>query len=141
MLNKIMYNKDVIMKIFETTFKTEVVSEYKFCDTRKWRFDFCIPKYKIAIEVEGGVFERRTYKDKSGKLITVQGGRHNSVKGFLNDIEKYNAASLLGYTLFRFTPSNIVSAYALDMISMFIENKKADISTGLKPNPCQPINN
>jgi very-short-patch-repair endonuclease len=115
-----MYDKATIVKIFKTTFKTEVVSEYKFCDTRKWKFDFYIPKYKIAIEVEGGVYKKRTYKDKNGRLITVQGGRHNSAKGFLNDMEKYNAASLLGYTLFRFTHENLITSYCLDMISMYI---------------------
>lgn len=55
---------------------------------RKWESDFIIEKYMIAIEYEGGV---------------VSGKGHASRKRFLEDVEKYNAYSIYGYSLLRFT--------------------------------------
>lgn len=63
-------------------------SEYRFHPKRKWRFDFADPFQKIAIELEGGVWT---------------GGRHTRPEGFTKDCEKYNAAALLGWRVFRFT--------------------------------------
>lgn len=62
--------------------------EYRFSSTRRWRFDYAYPKKKIAIEYEGG---------------TATKGRHVRIKGYSNDCEKYNNASLLGWRVFRFT--------------------------------------
>jgi very-short-patch-repair endonuclease len=61
--------------------------EYRFHGTRRWRFDFAWPAYKIAVEIEGGVWAR---------------GRHNRGKGFVQDCEKYNHAAALGWRVFRF---------------------------------------
>lgn len=81
--------------------------EYKFHPDRKWRFDYAIPEYKIAIEVEGGVWKKTTYTDKDGKELTIQGGRHTTGKGYINDLEKYNTATAMGWAVFRVTPSQI----------------------------------
>lgn len=62
--------------------------EYQFCD-RRWRFDFAWPDSMVALEVEGGVFTA---------------GAHASVKGILNDINKYNAAQHLGWRVIRAIP-------------------------------------
>lgn len=62
--------------------------EYRFHDTRRWRFDFAWPERNVAVEIEGGVWTR---------------GRHTRGKGFENDCEKYNAAVLLGWRVLRFT--------------------------------------
>ncbi|MDR3328182.1 MAG: hypothetical protein LBT04_08750, partial [Prevotellaceae bacterium] len=74
--------RDVFTIICKTDIGVEVVKEYTFHPTRKWRFDYAIPEHKIAIEVEGGIWT---------------GGRHTSSKGFLGDMEKYNAGTLLGW--------------------------------------------
>ena len=55
---------------------------------RRWRFDFAWPAEQVAAEVEGGIWSR---------------GRHVRGTGFENDCEKYNAATLLGWRVFRFT--------------------------------------
>jgi len=68
------------------------VSEYRFDSKRKWRFDFSHPELKIAIEIEGGVWSK---------------GRHLRGQGFINDMEKYNKASLLGWKILRYTPQQI----------------------------------
>lgn len=79
----------------------ECVKEYRFYKTRKWRFDYALPKYKIALEVEGGVWTR---------------GRHVRPQGFINDITKYNTATLLGWRVFRCTPSDLMSENTLLLI-------------------------
>lgn len=86
----------------------ECVKEYRFHNTRKWRFDYAIPAHKIALEVEGGVWT---------------GGRHTSPKGFLGDIEKYNTATLLGWRVFRTTPAELYSRSTLDLIRGAINNE------------------
>lgn len=73
-----------ILDIYGIDYKTE----YRFHATRKWRFDYAIPDYLIAIEYEGGVFSD---------------GRHTRGTGFVNDCDKYNAAILDGWRLLRYT--------------------------------------
>jgi very-short-patch-repair endonuclease len=70
----------------------EPVREYVFAPPRRWRFDFCFPPVKIAVECEGGVWS---------------GGRHTRGKGFEGDCEKYDQAVLQGWRVLRFTPSQI----------------------------------
>lgn len=66
--------------------------EFRFCPDRKWRFDFAFPDHKVAVECEGGVWTR---------------GRHTRPIGFINDCEKYNKATVLGWKVFRFTTANV----------------------------------
>lgn len=70
------------------------VYEMKFHPLRRWRFDFAIPKYKIAIEVEGAVWIN---------------GRHTRGSGFIKDIEKYNAATILGWRVLKYTKENMAN--------------------------------
>lgn len=62
------------------------VREYKFHPTRKFRLDFAWPDLKFAVEIEGGLFK---------------GGRHQTMKGFIGDCEKYEAAMILGWVVYR----------------------------------------
>lgn len=80
--------------------------EYRFAPPRKWRFDFCWIARKLAIEIEGGVFSR---------------GRHTRPGGFIKDIEKYNAAASLGWTVMRFTTSQAKSGFALNTIESLLK--------------------
>jgi very-short-patch-repair endonuclease len=68
------------------------VSEYRFYPTRRWRFDYAYPEKKIAVEIEGGAFTM---------------GRHTRGAGFIGDMEKYNAATMLGWRILRYTPKGI----------------------------------
>ena len=72
-------------------FNLECVTEFKFDPVRRWRADYFIPDLNMIIEVEGGAFIR---------------GRHTMGVGFINDMEKYNSATLAGYRVFRVTPQN-----------------------------------
>jgi len=64
--------------------------EYKFHPTRKWRFDFAWPDFKVAVELEG-------IGNPSQK------SRHTTFTGYAADCEKYNAAAELGWRVFRYT--------------------------------------
>lgn len=83
----------------------ECVKEYKFHPVRKWRFDYAIPSALVALEVEGGVWT---------------GGRHINPKGFLNDMEKYNAATLMGWAVYRTTPDDLYTGKTLELLKTAI---------------------
>lgn len=77
--------------------------ELMFHPTRRWRFDFCFPAQKLAVEVEGGIWAQ---------------GRHTRGAGFQEDCTKYNEAVLLGWRVMRFTPGMIKSGEALRYVEM-----------------------
>lgn len=62
--------------------------EYKFLDSRRFRFDLAWPALKVAFEREGGTW---------GK------GRHTSGKGYRNDCDKYSLAAIEGWAVIRAT--------------------------------------
>lgn len=88
----------------------EPTYELIFCPPRKWQFDLSWPDYKVALEVEGGVFTR---------------GAHGSVEGILRDMEKYNAAGLLGWRVFRVTPDALFKADCALMLKTALSVKPA----------------
>lgn len=63
------------------------VTEYRFCMTRRWRADFAWPDILLLVEMEGGLWGN---------------GRHNRAGGYIADLEKYNYAAELGYTVLRY---------------------------------------
>lgn len=65
--------------------------EYVFAAPRKFRADYAWPEQKILLEVDGGVWT---------------GGRHTRGGGFLSDHEKGNLAAMLGWRVFKTTPSD-----------------------------------
>lgn len=68
----------------------EPVHELSFHPARKWKFDFAYPEKRLAFEVEGGLWVN---------------GRHN--RAVDKDIEKYTAAALLDWFVYRVTPEAI----------------------------------
>jgi hypothetical protein len=67
--------------------------EYKFHTERNWKFDYAKVDLELqmmaAIEIEGGIFNK---------------GRHTRSLGYLGDMEKYNEAGRMGWTVFRYAP-------------------------------------
>lgn len=84
--------------------------ELKFHPTRKWKFDFAWTSIKLALEVEGG-----TKYNKS---------RHTKHDGFEGDCIKYAEASLLGWTVIRFTTQQIMSGIAISYVQKFLKNDR-----------------
>lgn len=78
-------------------------TEWRFHGERKWRFDYAWPAYRVALEVEGGVFG---YTDpKTGQRR--QGGAHGSITGIKRDMEKYNYAAAMGWLVIRCLPTTL----------------------------------
>lgn len=95
----------ILIALIKEDFNMDAVVEYKFsrdivgdgkgirerlkqAGLKDWRFDVAIPKQKIAIEFEGGLF---------------QYGRHNRAMGMIGDIHKYNTATAHGWRVLRYT--------------------------------------
>ena len=87
------------------TLKIDFEQEFKFHPERKWRADFHLIGKKILIEVEGGIWS---------------GGRHTRGKGYIGDIEKYNAAVMLGYQVIRFSTDQVKSGHAIQQIEKMV---------------------
>ena len=83
--------------------------EFRFHPPRRWKFDFAFPDQKVAIECEGA---------------TWTNGRHTRGKGFALDCEKYNQASIDGWTLLRFTGDMITDGTALHQIEEALQTGK-----------------
>ena len=73
-----------------------VETQYRFHPTRRWRADF------------------KVWKGETSCLIEIEGlarfnsqWHHQSAKGYENDCRKYLAATLLGWTVLRFTENMI----------------------------------
>lgn len=98
-------SSDAFTLLCQSELGLTVVKEHRFNPRRKWRFDYAIPQYRVALEVEGGVFSQ---------------GRHVRPQGFLGDIEKYNTATLMGWKLLRTTPDALLSAKTLQMLKCAI---------------------
>ena len=79
--------------------------ECLFWEGRRFRFDFCWPDLKIAVEVEGGTWVL---------------GRHTRGAGFAKDCEKYNEAAILGWKVLRFPTEEIKNGNALATIKRAI---------------------
>lgn len=84
-----------------------LVQEYRFHPDRLWRFDFAHPDTKTAIEVEGGMWGQ---------------GRHNRPQGYAEDCEKYNAAILHGWNVFRLT-GDMIQPAALEEIADYMRGR------------------
>lgn len=76
----------------------QFVTEYKFYETRRWKFDVAHPFAQWAFEIEGGIW--------------IQGG-HNRGKGFIEDMEKYNHAAAHGWRVFRFSTEQVEKGEAI----------------------------
>ena len=87
----------------------EPVYEHRFHAVREWRFDACWPAWRVALEVEGGVFLKG-------------GGRHNRGAGFRRDLEKYNAAVLEGWALYRCLPEQLCTMLLLDLLKVALSD-------------------
>ncbi|MDO5541740.1 MAG: DUF559 domain-containing protein [Acinetobacter sp.] len=86
--------------------KIEFVQEFKFHSTRKWRADFYIKNTKLLIEIEGGIWS---------------GGRHTRGKGYIGDMEKYNAATMMGFQVLRFSTEQVTSGFAIKQIEGLVK--------------------
>lgn len=96
--------------------------EHRFHPERGWRMDFAWPEYRVAVEVEGGVWGM---------------GRHNRPRGFIADTEKYNAAAELGWIVLRFTGQAIKSGKAIEQ-TLDVLKERESLRAQFEPDPRTP---
>jgi hypothetical protein len=82
--------------------------EFQFHPKRKWRFDYCHLGTCTAIELEGGIWVK---------------GAHSRGAHFNSDCEKYNSATICGFSLFRLT-TNSITVENIQPIIDFINDKR-----------------
>lgn len=105
----------------QSSFIPPFEKEFRFDPRRKWMADYAwighMPKkYRLIVEIEGGFFIEH-------KTVDGKPGGHNRGKAMLKDIEKYNTASLEGFHLLRFTPTQVEKGEAVQVIeTWFCQN-------------------
>lgn len=87
----------------------ELMREYRFDKRRRWRADFAWLDARVLVEIEGGVWNR---------------GRHVTPRGFLNDAEKYLAATLQGWAVIRLVDCMLTP----DMVKKVLDYARKRIS-------------
>ena len=94
-------------------------SEFRFHETRRWRWDFCWPSYDfsthipdpcivggLALEVQGGIWSR---------------GAHGRGTGITRDHEKFSEGAALGWRLLLVEPKDLCSPATMDLIRRALE--------------------
>jgi hypothetical protein len=76
-------------------------TEVRVCRDRKWVFDYAWTFWKIACEVEGGIWVK---------------GRHVTGTGYEHDCEKYNRAGIDGWLVIRATTAMVDDGRALEAL-------------------------
>jgi len=84
------------------------VAEVMFAPGRKFRFDYAWPEYRVALEVEGGVWT---------------GGRHTRGAGYAKDCEKYSIAASLGWLIVRVQPKDLLKTQTAQWVNGAINNR------------------
>ena len=77
--------------LIKKTLGKKADEEFRFHPVRRWKFDFAVPEFMVAIEIEGAIFA----KARLG---------HSSGVGIKQDMEKYNMAQLMGWKVLRYMP-------------------------------------
>ena len=80
------------------------IQEYRAIPGRRFRWDFSWPERKLMLEVQGGIFGK-----KSG---------HNTGVGILRDMEKLNEATCAGWRCLKVSGDHIDSGQALRWIQI-----------------------
>jgi very-short-patch-repair endonuclease len=82
-------------------FGLEYVKEYRFAKQamdRQWRIDYALLHARILVDIDGATH--------------VAGKGHSTGKGIDNGYEKANAATLLGWRMFRFSSTQVRNGLA-----------------------------
>jgi hypothetical protein len=78
--------------------------EIVFAPPRRWKADYCWRTLLVIVEREGGLFSRHVQAQLA----------HAAPVHILRDMEKSNAAQLLGYRYLRYTPTQLDSGACLE---------------------------
>ena len=95
------YNTQVVLAYFKQERLPYCVPEFTFCEGRKFRWDFAFPDFRLAIEVQGGLFS---------------GGRHVRGAALLQEQEKRNIGAELGWRILYVTPQELCMMDTVNMV-------------------------
>jgi len=77
------------------------VAEFRFHPVRRWRFDFCWLEQKLALEIQGGIFNN---------------GRHSRGAAMIKEWEKLNTAAGMGWRLLYCQPRDCTKPETINAI-------------------------
>ena len=86
------------------------VREYQAIPGRRFRFDFCWVKERLAVEINGGTYSR---------------GAHARPLGIKRDYEKGNLAVQFGWRVLQFDADMVKSGQALDFTEKMLRGKES----------------
>lgn len=95
------YNKNIVSAYYQECGLPEPVFEYRFHPSRRWRIDIAFVLARLAIEVQGGIFIR---------------GRHSRGAAMLEEWEKLNTLSCMGWRVMYVQPKDVCMRWFVDMI-------------------------
>ena len=102
-------NISLVVKLLDSNgIKSE--TEFAFAKSigRKWRFDLAIPDYRIALEIQGGIFIA---------------GRHSRGASLLKEWDKLNCAAAMGWRVIYCQPKDVKSGRAYNLIMDVINGR------------------
>ena len=103
---------DQVWRLLKPASAPDPVAEHRFAPPRRWRFDRAWPTEQVAVELEGGVWTA---------------GRHTRGAGFPGDLEKLNAAVVLGWLVLRYAADDLRTrpAAVVDEIAGLLRGRRA----------------
>lgn len=110
--------RDLYSRVLEARLGNRWWAEWPFHPTRKWRFDYACPDLKIAIEIDGGVWNN---------VRGEHAGRHSGGTGQLKDFEKMNAAAELGWVVLHYVPSDKMDTRTLLQIHNVMKTRTKEL--------------
>lgn len=87
-------------------------TEVLFALPRRWRADYCWRDRLLIVEREGGLFS---------PVLNARRA-HSAPVHILRDMEKSNAAQLLGYKYLRYTPTQLDTGRVLDELRPLLKS-------------------
>lgn len=108
----------LIEDVKRSAFLPAPVLEFRFHPERKWRFDAAWPEWRVAVEIEGGVWKM---------------GRHQRPRGFQADLDKYNYAAIIGWFVLRFSVKDVETGNAIDAIEKLFRRLYAEKTEAVSP--------
>lgn len=88
----------------------EGVPQHRFHPTRRWRFDRAWPERMVALELEGGIYRH---------------GWHQSIGGYQKDLDKYNAAAIIGWKVIRCSREDVRDGTMVRLLSAVLTPERA----------------
>ena len=79
--------------------------------SRRWRFDYAWPTWKLAVEVDGGTFARG------------RASGHTSISGMARDREKDAEAAILGWSVIRVDAAHVDNGIGADWVRRWIKER------------------